>query len=411
MQKAKQGGIVRFVSCAVYDSVQPTEKTGEELLCKPFVRSSSRSPIYKSAKNILGGVFDLAGRQERLKKLDEVAADPALWEDQERAQKVLRERSNLTAFVERFQRLRRGISDAETLLELSEDDEPTEESLQELTSELAGPEKIIEEMEFERMLGGEADRNNAIVSVNAGAGGTESCDWASMLLRMLMFYCEKRGWKTSMNDLQDGEEAGIKSATFSVEGEYAYGYLKAEVGVHRLVRVSPFDSQARRHTSFASVFVSPEVDDDIEIELNEADIRVDTYRASGAGGQHVNKTDSAVRMTHMPTGIVVACQNERSQHKNRATAISMLKSRLYELELQKRREEADQINSLKKGISFGSQIRSYVLHPYRMVKDHRTGTEVGDVDSVLNGRLGDFIEAYLLKSGHETIVSSDDLDV
>jgi peptide chain release factor 2 len=359
----------------------------------------------------LGGVFDLAGRQERLKKLDEVAADPAIWEDQERAQKVLRERSNLTAFVERFQRLRRGISDAETLLELSEDDEPTEESLKELTSELAGPEKIIEEMEFERMLGGEADRNNAIVSVNAGAGGTESCDWASMLLRMLLFYCEKRGWKTSINDQQDGEEAGIKSATFSVEGEYAYGYLKAEVGVHRLVRVSPFDSQARRHTSFASVFVSPEVDDDIEIELNDDDIRVDTYRSSGAGGQHVNKTDSAVRMTHMPTGIVVACQSERSQHKNRASAIKMLKSRLYELELQKRRDEADQINSLKKGISFGSQIRSYVLHPYRMVKDHRTGTEVGDVDSVLNGRLGDFIEAYLLKSGHETIVSSDDLDV
>ncbi len=359
----------------------------------------------------MGGVFDLAGRQERLKKLDEVAADPAIWEDQERAQKVLRERSNLTAFVERFQRLRRGLSDAETLLELSTDDEPTEETLSELASELGVPEKIIEEMEFERMLGGEADRNNAIVSVNAGAGGTESCDWASMLLRMLLFYCEKRGWKTNINDQQDGEEAGIKSATFSVEGEYAYGYLKAEVGVHRLVRVSPFDSQARRHTSFASVFVSPEVDDDIEIELNEADIRVDTYRASGAGGQHVNKTDSAVRMTHMPTGIVVACQNERSQHKNRATAIKMLRSRLYEAELQKRRDEMDQINSQKKGISFGSQIRSYVLHPYRMVKDHRTGTEVGDVDSVLNGRLDDFIEAYLLKSGHETLTTSDDFDV
>lgn len=359
----------------------------------------------------MGGVFDLAGRQERLKKLDEVAADPAIWEDQERAQKVLRERSNLTAFVERFQRLRRGLSDAETLLELSSDDEPTEETLGELSLELEAPEKIIEEMEFERMLGGEADRNNAIVSVNAGAGGTESCDWASMLLRMLLFYCEKRGWKTNINDQQDGEEAGIKSATFSVEGEYAYGYLKAEVGVHRLVRVSPFDSQARRHTSFASVFVSPEVDDDIEIELNEADIRVDTYRASGAGGQHVNKTDSAVRMTHIPTGIVVACQNERSQHKNRATAIKMLRSRLYEAELQKRRDEMDQINSQKKGISFGSQIRSYVLHPYRMVKDHRTSTEVGDVDSVLNGRLDDFIEAYLLKSGHETLTTTDDLDV
>ncbi|MCB9637570.1 MAG: peptide chain release factor 2 [Myxococcales bacterium] len=365
----------------------------------------------RERKEHLGRCLDLAGRKERLVKLDQVSADPDLWDDQERAQKVLRERSNLTAFVERFQKVQGGIDDAEALLELSDGGELDSDMLSDVSVELASAEKLVEQMEFERMLGGEADRNSAIVTVNAGAGGTESCDWASMLLRMLLYYCEKRGWKTTMNDFQDGEEAGIKSAIFSVEGEYAYGYLKAEVGVHRLVRVSPFDSQARRHTSFASVFVSPEVDDNIEIELNESDIRVDTYRASGAGGQHVNKTDSAVRMTHMPTGIVVACQNERSQHKNRATAIKMLKSRLYELELQKRREKTDQINSQKKEISFGSQIRSYVLHPYRMVKDVRTGVEVGDVDSVLNGRLDDFIEAYLLQSGHEGTTQHEDLDV
>jgi peptide chain release factor 2 len=359
----------------------------------------------------LGGVFDLTGRQQRLQKLDEIAGDATLWEDPERAQKILRERSSLSGFVERFRTIHRGIDDAVTLLDLGSEGGLEDEMLEEITAELEKAEKLVNGMEFERMLGGEADPNNAIVSVNAGAGGTESCDWASMLLRMLLFYCDKRGWKVTMNDEQDGEEAGIKSATFTVEGEYAYGYLKAEAGVHRLVRISPFDSQARRHTSFASIFVYPEIDDDIHIEINEGDLRVDTYRAGGAGGQHVNKTDSAVRLTHLPSGIVVQCQNERSQHKNRATAMKILKARLYEAELQKQRDKMDQVNAQKKGISFGSQIRSYVLHPYRMVKDLRTGHEVGNVDAVLNGGLDGFIEAYLLKSGAgELTAPQADLD-
>lgn len=271
--------------------------------------------------------------------------------------------------------------------------------LSELQAQLDETDQILAQIEFERMLGGEADPNNAIVSINSGAGGTESCDWASMLNRMLLAYCNKRGWDVSIVDYQPGEEAGIKSTTFTVEGEYAYGYLKAEAGVHRLVRISPYDASARRHTSFASVFVFPEIDDNIEVEINEGDLRIDTYRASGAGGQHVNKTDSAVRITHMPTGIVVQCQNERSQHKNRAFAMKMLRSRIYELELQKKQDELDAVHAQKKDIAWGSQIRSYVLHPYRMVKDLRTGHEVGDTDAVLNGRLDDFIEAYLIKFG------------
>ncbi len=251
------------------------------------------------------------------------------------------------------------------------------------------------------MLSGPMDRNNAIVSINAGAGGTESCDWAAMLLRMIRAYCDRRGWKTTITDYLAGEEAGVKSVTLTVEGEYAYGYLKAEAGVHRLVRISPFDSQSRRHTSFASIFVYPEIDDTIKVEIKESDLRIDTYRSSGAGGQHVNKTDSAVRITHLPTGIVVQCQNERSQHKNRATALKILKARLYELELQKQREKLEAVHAQKKEIAWGNQIRSYVLHPYRMVKDLRTGLEVSDVEGVLNGELDQFIEKYLLMFASE----------
>ena len=246
------------------------------------------------------------------------------------------------------------------------------------------------------MLSGEHDPNNAIFSINAGAGGTESQDWAEMLFRMYLRYCERKGFRTEITDYQPGEEAGIKGVTFTVEGDYAYGYLRAEMGVHRLVRISPFDANARRHTSFCSVFVFPEISDEIEVDIDEKDLKVDTYRASGAGGQHVNKTESAIRITHVPSGIVVACQSERSQHKNRATAMKQLKARLYEMEQRKKEEEASAIAGEKKDISWGSQIRSYVLHPYRMVKDHRTGHEVGNADAVLDGDLEGFVEAYLL---------------
>jgi peptide chain release factor 2 len=277
-------------------------------------------------------------------------------------------------------------------LELAADDG---DAAAEAAQSLAQIEDALHQLDLERLLGGEHDAGNAIVTLHPGAGGMEAQDWAEMLLRMYLRWCERRGYRTEMVDYQPGEGAGLKSATFTVEGPYAYGYLKCEAGVHRLVRISPFDANARRHTSFASLFVFPDVEEDVEIEINEADLRIDTYRSSGAGGQHVNKTDSAVRLTHLPTGIVVACQNERSQHKNKATAMRILRSRLYELELQKQRERMDDLHKTKKEIAWGSQIRSYVLHPYRMVKDHRTQVEVGNADGVLDGDLEKFIEAYL----------------
>ena len=251
--------------------------------------------------------------------------------------------------------------------------------------------------ELAQLLGGPDDRRNAIVTLHPGAGGTEAQDWAEILLRMYLRWCDRRGYRKEILEYQPGEEAGVKSVTFTVEGDYAYGYMKAEAGIHRLVRISPFDANSRRHTSFASVFVYPEIDDTIKIEIDDADLRVDTYRSSGAGGQHVNKTDSAVRLTHLPTGIVVACQNERSQHKNRAMAMKILKSRLYDLELEKQKEKMESYHKTKKEIGFGSQIRSYVLHPYRLVKDHRTNVEVGNADGVLDGDLDQFIQAYLLQ--------------
>lgn len=254
----------------------------------------------------------------------------------------------------------------------------------------------ITRVEVQRMLGGEHDRLNAIVSIHPGAGGTEAQDWADMLLRMYTRWAEIRGFKSETLDYQPGEEAGIKSVTFTVSGEYAYGYLKAENGVHRLVRISPYDANKRRHTSFVSVFVYPEIEDDVEVEVNEADLRVDTFRASGAGGQHVNKTDSAIRITHIPTGIVVQCQNERSQHKNRATAMKLLRARLFELKLREQEEKMEEFHKEKRSIEWGSQIRSYVLQPYRLVKDHRTGIEIGNVDAVLNGDIDPFIEGFLL---------------
>lgn len=279
------------------------------------------------------------------------------------------------------------------LFEFAEQDEASLSELRGLVSRL---EHEIDLAETEMLLAGDNDGRNAICTIHPGAGGTESQDWAAMLMRMYLKWAERRGFKTETIDYQPGEEAGIKGVTFKVEGEYAYGLLAAEAGVHRLVRISPFDQAARRHTSFASLFVYPEVDEDIEVEINDKDLRVDTYRATGAGGQHINTTDSAVRITHIPTGIVVQCQNQRSQHQNRAVAMQVLRSRLYELELAKRRAETAELEANKQDISFGSQIRNYVLAPYRLVKDARTKLERGDVDSVLNGDLDDFIKQYLL---------------
>jgi len=270
------------------------------------------------------------------------------------------------------------------------------EAAKEASTALLSSSKELEKQELQMMLGGEYDRLGAIVSIHPGAGGTEAQDWAEMLLRLYMRWAERHGFKTDLADLQPGDGAGIKNATFEVEGEYAYGYLKAEAGIHRLVRISPYDANARRHTSFASVFVFPAIDDKVEITINPADLRVDTFRASGAGGQHVNKTDSAVRFTHIPTGIVVTCQNERSQHKNRAMAMKILRARLFELEQRKKREELEKFSKEKKDIAWGSQIRSYVLHPYQMVKDHRTGVEAGNTTAVLDGDIDEFIEAFLM---------------
>ena len=277
-------------------------------------------------------------------------------------------------------------------------DEKSEEALSEAATKVAEVAQGMAQTELTQLLGGPDDRRNAIVTLHPGAGGTEAQDWAEILLRLYLRWADRRGYRKEILEYQPGEEAGVKSVTFTVEGDYAYGYLKAEAGIHRLVRISPFDANSRRHTSFASVFVYPEVDDTIKIEINEADLRVDTYRSSGAGGQHVNKTDSAVRLTHMPTGIVVACQNERSQHKNRAMAMKILRSRLYELEIEKQKEKMEIYHKTKKDIAWGSQIRSYVLHPYRMVKDHRTGVEVGNADAVLDGDIDQFIQAYLLQA-------------
>ena len=271
-----------------------------------------------------------------------------------------------------------------------------EEATAECEKHIVALERELRDAELQRMLGEEHDAGNAIVSLHPGAGGLEAQDWAEILLRMYLRWAERKGFKVEMADYLPGEGGGVKSATFTVEGPYAYGYLKAEIGIHRLVRISPFDANSRRHTSFASVFVYPELDDTVEIDIRPEDLRVDTYRAGGAGGQHVNKTDSAIRLTHLATGIVVTCQNERSQHKNKSTAMKILRARLYEVELEKQKERMEDLHKSKKEIAWGSQIRSYVLHPYRMVKDHRTGVEVGNTDAVLDGDLDGFIEAYLL---------------
>ena len=358
-----------------------------------------------------GSIFDPARIRRELADIEKKLADPALWSDPAASQPLMRDRKRLEGLVADDDQLVRRSEDIEAYFELAREGEDV---LGDLERDIKALATFAEELEAKTMLSGEADPLNAIVTVHPGAGGTESQDWAEMLLRMYLRWAEQQGFKTEMNDYQDGEEAGIKSATFTITGEYAFGMLAGESGVHRLVRISPFDSAKRRHTSFASVFVSPEIDDTIHVDLRLEDLRVDTYRSGGKGGQHVNTTDSAVRITHIPTNIVVQCQNERSQHKNREKAMKMMRSRLYEYELEKKRAESKKLEDSKLDINFGSQIRSYVLQPYRMAKDHRTKVEVGDVDKVLDGYLEPFLKGYLLAKRRGTAVAAsgdDDLDV
>ncbi len=328
-----------------------------------------------------------------MRALDDRMARPGFWDDQASAQQTLQTRASLKERIDRASALLRSHEDGRTLIELGREGEPV---IADLGPALDDLQEKLDAAEVEMMLGGENDHTNAILTIHPGAGGTEAQDWAEMLYRMYLRWCERHGYSVEIMDYQDGEEAGLKSATALVKGPDAYGYLKAENGVHRLVRISPYDANARRHTSFASVYVYPEVDDSIEVEINEKDLRVDTYRSSGKGGQHVNVTDSAIRITHLPTGIVAQCQNERSQHRNRETAMKLLKARLHDLERRKRDEKKAQEEGAKKDIEFGSQIRSYVLHPYRMVKDLRTGHQTSQVEDVLDGALDPFIRSFLL---------------
>jgi peptide chain release factor 2 len=343
-----------------------------------------------------GGIFDFANRKDRLAEVELELAEPSVWDDPERAQELGKERASLESVVHTIEQLATGSADAGDLLEMAaaEDDEAT---VAEIEQEIGALERLLEKLEFRRMFDGEMDANNAYLDIQAGSGGTEAQDWAEMMLRMYLRWAEARGFNTELIEVSAGDVAGIKSATIKVDGEYAFGWLRTETGVHRLVRKSPFDSGNRRHTSFASVFVSPEIDDNIEIDINPADLRVDTYRASGAGGQHVNKTDSAVRLTHNPSGIVVQCQTERSQHQNRDNAMKLLRGKLYEMEILKRNEEKQAMEDSKADIGWGSQIRSYVLDASR-IKDLRTGVETSNTQAVLDGGLDLFIEASL-KSG------------
>lgn len=331
---------------------------------------------------------------QKIKGYQEIMSVPGFWDNPTEAQKISQEVNNLRGKLIPWEKLESNISGLNELVQLAimENDESLGH---EIETDLVKYEKEFENLEIQSLLSQELDKHNCFIYLHPGAGGTESCDWANMLLRMYLRWAEARGFETEVVDLQPGDEAGIRSATVLVNGEYAYGYLKSEVGVHRLVRISPFDSNKRRHTSFASVFVYPEIDDTIEIDIKEADLRIDTYRSSGAGGQHVNVTNSAIRITHIPTGIVVTCQNERSQHKNRATAMKILRARLYEKQMEEKQAEVEKVNAEKKEIAWGSQIRSYVFQPYSLIKDHRTGMEIGNVQAVMDGDINPFIEAYL----------------
>ncbi len=343
-----------------------------------------------------GGIFDTPNKESRLEELSRLTETPGFWDGKDKANSILKEKASLERSLRDWNTLSNRLSDLEAMAELASEEEGGDSLRSELEQEILSIDKDITAAEIAALLSGEQDASNAIVSIHPGAGGTEAQDWAEMLMRMYLRWAEKRGYKTEILDYQAGEEAGAKSVTFTVSGDYAYGRLKAEAGVHRLVRISPFDANKRRHTSFASVYVYPEVQDDIDIVIDEKDLRIDTYRASSAGGQHVNKTDSAVRITHLPTGIVVQCQNERSQLKNKNVAMKVLRSRLYEVRKKEQEEKLGKLVSEKKDIAWGSQIRSYVFQPYQMVKDHRTGVEVGHVASVMDGDLDQFIDAYLI---------------
>jgi peptide chain release factor 2 len=355
--------------------------------------SPTRWPTSPRARVNCGGIFDFDVKAERLGAVAKELEDPKIWDDPQRAQELGREKKQLESVVDRITHLDRVLSDTTELFELAKA-EHDDATLSAVSSDIDAAGAVVATMEFERMFSNPLDPANCFIDIQAGSGGTEAQDWASMLLRMYLRYCERRGWATEVLEESAGEVAGIKSASIKVDGDYAFGYLRTETGVHRLVRKSPFDSNARRHTSFASVFVYPEVDDSIVVEINPAELRVDTYRASGAGGQHVNKTDSAVRITHLPTNIVVQCQNDRSQHRNRAEAMAMLKSKLYEHELRKRQAEQKKLEDSKTDIGWGHQIRSYVLDQSR-IKDLRTNYEVGNTQAILDGDLDDFIAASL----------------
>jgi peptide chain release factor 2 len=339
-------------------------------------------------------IFDIPGKLARLAELEKTLLKPDFWEKPEESKRLLKERADLNDIIQAWRQLSAEQEESELFLNMAVE-EKDEEALTEVSKQVLALRASLQEMELRELLSEENDQRNAILSVNAGAGGTEAQDWAEMLLRMYLRWCESKNFKVQMVDLQGGDEAGIKSTTLTVAGLNAYGLLKAESGIHRLVRISPFDASGRRHTSFAAVLVFPEVDDRIEVDIKQSDLRVDTYRASGAGGQHVNKTSSAVRITHMPTGIVVQCQNEKSQHRNRDIAMKILRARLYERERRVQQEKLQELHDNLDDIAWGSQIRSYIMQPYRLVKDHRTGFDKGNVDAVLDGDLDEFIEAFL----------------
>jgi len=352
----------------------------------------------KNELRVFGGIFDPDRNKLRIEELDHLSTAPGFWDNGEKAQGLMRERTALIDDIELAEKFDEYVEEIELYREMTSDGEEVEKDYRLCLKAFYS---LIAETELRMMLSEPHDKANAILTIHPGAGGTESQDWASMLYRMYCRYGERNGFKIKILEYMDGDEAGIKSATLYLEGLYAYGYLKAESGVHRLVRISPFDSAKRRHTSFTSVFVTPEIENDDEVVIEDKELRIDTYRASGAGGQHINKTDSAIRITHLPSGIVVQCQNERSQHKNKASAMKVLRSRLAQLQEEERRKEMEEVAEDKMEIGWGSQIRSYVLHPYQMVKDHRTNEETGSPDKVLDGDLKDFIRAYLLQRGND----------